>query len=141
MCSSDLRPSDSVAVANNYFTDEVAGRGITIGAGVDASTITVRANAFLDSGIAVGSDPGDAWAGYLIRNLGTGSLDATLNWWDDTTGAAGNTGSVLGTVDTDPWIASYSEDPDHVAPTDWPLGDLALGRPVGFWPQIGRAHV
>ena len=45
-------------------------------------------------------------------------------------------GSLLGTVDADPWIASYSEDPDHVAPTDWPLGDLALSRSVGFWPLV-----
>ncbi|MFZ9629173.1 MAG: right-handed parallel beta-helix repeat-containing protein [Ilumatobacteraceae bacterium] len=135
------QPSADLDIVNNWFTDEVVGRAITVGVGIDASTIVVRANAFLDSGIAVGSDINDAWAGYLVRNLGTGSLDATLNWWDDSTGLIGNTGSTLGTVDTDPWIASFDDDPEHLAPTDFPLADLALTRAVGFWPLVDTATV
>ena len=130
------RPSANLEVVNNWFADEVTGRAITVMTGADADTIDIHANAFLDSGIAVGSDTGDAWAGYLIRNFGDGGLDATLNWWDDSTGASGNTGGIYGTVDTDPWIASYTDDPDHVAPTEFPLADLALGRAVGFWPLV-----
>jgi hypothetical protein len=130
------QPSANLDVVHNWFTDEVVGRAITVAVGADADTIDIHANAFLDSGIAVDSDPLDAWAGYIIRNLGDGSLDATLNWWDDSTGPSGNTGGVLGTVDTDPWIASYTDDPDHVAPTEFPLADLALGRAVGFWPLV-----
>lgn len=133
------QPSADLTVANNWFTDEVAGRGLTVGAGSDAATIRVRANAFLDSGIAVDSDPLDAWAGYLVRNLSTGTLDATLNWWDDTTGPSGNTGSTYGTIDDDPWIASYTDDPDMVPPTTWPLSGLSLTRPVGFWPLVDTA--
>lgn len=129
-------PSADLVVRNNLFTDEVSGRAITIAAGADASTIRIWANGFLDAGIDTGDTSPVPYTGYLVRNLGDGTADMTLNWWDHATGAASHSGSIYGSVDTDPWIASFTEDPDVLPPTEWPLADLALTRPVGFWPLV-----
>lgn len=132
-------PSADLEIRNNLFTDEVSGRAITVGAGADAATIRIWANAFLDTGIDTGDTSPVPYTGYVVRNLASGSLDMTLNWWDHATGAAAHAGSIYGTVDTDPWIASYTDDPDQVAPTEWPLDGLSLTGPVGFWPLVDTA--
>ncbi|NJP99583.1 hypothetical protein [Streptomyces zingiberis] len=130
------RPSRNLVVEHNDFTDEVFGRGLRVRSGAIASTITVRANAFRDSGIPPSGDPDNDPTGYILLNQGTGTLNAAYNWWGSASGPAGNTGGISGSVITAPWIASFVNDPAKGAPTTWPLTTLGLTGPVGFWPLV-----
>ena len=129
-------PTTNLEIRNNTFTNEVSGRAITIGTGANAATTRIWANAFLDAGIDTGDTSPEMYTGYVVRNTGVGTADMTLNWWDHATGATDHSGTIFGSVDTDPWIASFTDDPAQLPPTDWPLADLALTGPVGFWPLV-----
>ena len=132
--NSPLRPSCHTAVTNNNFTDEETGNGLQIRAGALAYTIPVHNNAFRYSGIAPAPPP-DYSTGYLIRNEGLGTLDATYNWWGSAEGPSGNTGGVTGSVTTSPWIKLYTDDPTKLTPpTCWPLSTVMAVQP-GFWPD------
>lgn len=54
-----------------------------------------------------------------LKNLTAGTVDATGNWWGQSTGPA--PGQTYGPVTTSPWIVSYTDDPTKA------------GQP-GFWP-------
>lgn len=101
-------------VACTDYTD--ASHGIRLRPGLDATTIHLHDNSFVDLGLG---GCGQAWA---IRQDGSGAADATNNWWGQSTGpAAGQIGD--GAVTTAPYIVGYIDDPAH-------LGQL------GFWPLI-----
>lgn len=128
------RVSQNLFISYNNFTDAVTGRGIRLREGVLASTIVITLNAFLDSGIPpeVPPDP-PVFTGYLISNNGTGTVDATNNWWDDPLGPAGNTGGVYGLVTTTPFLSSYVLTPSkQTTPGCWPLSTIMALQP-GFW--------
>jgi hypothetical protein len=127
------RPSMHVAITNNEFTDEVSGNGLRIRQGALAYTIPAHNNAFRNSGIAP-SHPPDYQTGYLIRNEGLGTLDATYNWFGSTEGPSGNAGGIAGSVGTSPWIKMYTDNPaKQTPPTCWPLSTFMTVQP-GFWP-------
>ena len=96
-------------------TYATAAHGIRLRPGLDASTIHMQENAFIDLGVGA---PGLAWA---VRQNGTGTADAENNWWNTTVGAVIATMIGQGSADYDPWIVSYVDDPAHA-------GDY------GFWP-------
>ena len=110
--------------------------GFRVRTGADPTTIQVTNNAFRNSGINPG-DPtpfGPPWDGYVLINQETGGLNATNNWW----GSAGGpiSGRIFGTVNTNPWIVSYTDDPAKNVPPatlEWPLSTLGLAREPGFW--------
>jgi uncharacterized repeat protein (TIGR01451 family) len=119
--------SGNVQIANNLikyngtacagFAD--ASHGIRLRTGLDASTIHLHSNNFVDLG--VGACPGPAWA---IRQNGTGAADATLNYWGTPVTAASIAAKIgQGTADVSPWIAAYNDNPAHA-------GEL------GFWPLV-----
>ena len=136
-------PSANVTVTNNVFADGTGGRAITVDASatnsyslpgvgpasVDASSITVHHNAF-----------GGAADANRVRNLGTGSLDADLNWWDAPSGPAvcatppSTSCATLGDVSTDRWIHAYTADSTELPPSTWPLSLLGYESALGFWP-------
>ena len=128
------RPSANLCVVNNEFMDEITGNGLRIRLGALANTIAVHNNAFRNSGIAP-STPPDYTEGYLIRNTGMGTLDATLNWWDSSCGPTGNTGGLAGSIIVSPWITAYFDASAKQAPfCCWPLSTFMTTRP-GFWPR------
>lgn len=127
------RPSKYVDVFNNEFTDEVFGRALRIRPGALSYTIPVHYNAFQNSGITPTPFP-DLSAGYIIRNEGIGTLDASLNWWGSRQGPSGNAGAVFGSVITSPWIKKYKEVCKKLRPPKcWPLSTFMVYNP-GFWP-------
>jgi hypothetical protein len=74
-----LSPSNNVTIENNYFyfnntaaPGELA-HGLRIFSGIDASTISVNNNSFIDQGQQSGT--------FAVRNQGTNTLPATCNWW------------------------------------------------------------
>jgi hypothetical protein len=113
-----------VSVRNNEFSGEVTGRAVTVGYGILSSTISLRRNAFRNSGIS----------GELVQNFATGVLHAPTNWWDNSSGPAAHTGSLLGPIDTSLWLEYSDEHPDAwQAPDYWPFS-VQEHRSPGFWP-------
>ncbi len=71
--------------------------GIRFRAGLDASTITVRDNAFIDGGAQA--------TALAVRHQGTGDADASGNWWGSNDPAGVNALANGGTlVDYTPWL-------------------------------------
>jgi parallel beta-helix repeat protein len=84
--ASGAAPITGTVITQNTFKDENIGIAVATSGGV-----TVRFNNFFDA--------------VSVANLGTGSVDATLNWWKCSGGPGANgcstaTGSVL----TTPWL-------------------------------------
>ena len=97
-------------------TYATAAHGIRLRPGLDASTIHMHKNGFIDLGVGA---PGLAWA---VRQNGTGTADAENNWWNTTVGAVIATMIGQGSADYDPWIVSYVDDPAHAGAYGfWPL--------------------
>ena len=96
-----LTPSQNVTVTHNTFysngfatPDELA-HGLRILSGIDATTITITENNFIDGGGQTGA------AGLL--NQGTGTTPATCNWWDDIGGPDTGAG-IIGAALYAPWL-------------------------------------
>jgi len=116
----DLASVEGVQITGNDFTGEDADYGISVGKqvsgamvsgnsfrgytgtgavvaeqGASAGEVSVHKNNFL------GNDP-------AVNNLGTGTLDATFNWWGNPAGPSHNGvvngDPVLGEVLFDPWL-------------------------------------
>jgi hypothetical protein len=115
-----------VTIRNNDFTSDVNGRAITVGYGILSSTISVRRNAFRNTGVS----------GELLQSLATGVLNAGANWWDNSAGPSTHTGSLLGLINTSPWLVTGDEAPTALQlPSQWPLSESELRTP-GFWPAL-----
>ena len=99
----------SVDINSNTITNNVeVDSGIHIETGVNAANVNVNQNNIEDNG------------NYGVYNGGTGTLDATSNWWGDASGPSGSvadpvtsriadgTGdAVSGNVHFDPWLTAY----------------------------------
>jgi len=103
-----LTPSENVFVTNNFFyfndvsaPDELA-HGLRILAGIDATTIDVFDNSFVDGGAQMGA--------LGLANQGTGIADASGNWWESDVPAAVRA-KANGGVDVDytPWLANGTD--------------------------------
>ena len=84
-----------ISINGNDISD--AYRGIYIGPNVDATAFAVNYNNIVGN------------TDYLAKNLGTGTLDATYNWWGATTGP--EPGLIIGDVDYEPWLAGPIPEP------------------------------
>ncbi len=108
------------------FADASIGNRLRVG--LDASTIHLHSNSFVDLGV------GTCLQAWAIRQNGAGTTaDDELNWWN-TPGPAANIevkfdylltvdSQPEGPVDFTPWISAYTDDPAHA-------GQL------GFWPLV-----
>jgi hypothetical protein len=102
-------PSTDVTFANNtvYFNgfaspNELA-HGFRILGGIDATTITVYNNSFIDGGGQTGA--------MAVVNQGTGTADASANWWGSNAAAAAKAAANGGTgVDFTPWLDVGTDD-------------------------------
>jgi hypothetical protein len=74
---------------------------VAIGSGADASTIEIRENSFVDHGV-------NEYPGRALSNSGTGTVDASGNWWG-TTDEQKILDSVSGSVDFTPYLASGTD--------------------------------
>jgi hypothetical protein len=77
-----------------------ASHGIRLRPGLDASTIHIHYNNVTNLGVGT---CGAAWA---IRQNGSGTADAELNWWGTTDPAVIATMFGQGAVDFDPWLTA-----------------------------------
>ena len=105
---SGLSPSTGVTVEyNTIFYNAIASpgdldHGLRILSGIDATTIDVNNNNFMDGGAQTGA--------FALRNQGTGNLDATCDWWSHASGPSDpmNPSGLGGAVDGDvtfwPWL-------------------------------------
>lgn len=83
---------------------------------IDATSIHLHYNSFVDLGVGT---CGEAWA---IRQQGTGDGDAEMNWWGTTDPAVIATMFGQGGVDFEPFITSYTNDPNPPYPNGfWPI--------------------
>jgi hypothetical protein len=107
-----LTPSENVTIEGNTFyfneidaSNEVSS-GVRILSGIDATTIDVHYNNFIDGGMQA-----DAFA---LLNQASGLLDATCNWWDNVSGpsgeGSGTGGAVSINVDYAPWLLTPAPD-------------------------------
>ena len=127
------RPSRNVFISYNNFTDQVIGKAIGLRAGVLSDTIKVTLNAFLNAGIPPTVPPDADYTGYILVNLGTGTLDVANNWWGSPAGPAGNAGGTFGAVTTSPYLTSYTLTPSkQTPPACWPISAFMPTQP-GFW--------
>ena len=86
--------------------------------GVDAATIAITGNNFLDGG--ANSTPGPA----ILNDSETGTVNAENNWWGSYAGAGASDGFRMGAkvggsdpVDASPWtLGRYGIDTDHDGP-------------------------
>ncbi|MBN1884066.1 MAG: T9SS type A sorting domain-containing protein [Candidatus Krumholzibacteriota bacterium] len=95
-----LTPSGNVAIEGNVFhfndfsAPDEPSNGLRILSAIDAATITLAGNAFVDGGAAVAT---------AVLNGGTGVADASGNWWGHA-----DTASVAAVVDANvdytPWL-------------------------------------
>ena len=91
---------DGSTITNNIITNNVStGSGIHIDAVVNAANVKVNYNNILGNQT------------YGVNNLGTGTLDASKNWWGDisgpkqaTTNPGGKGNSVSNNVNYEPWL-------------------------------------
>jgi hypothetical protein len=98
-----LLPSENVTVENNTFyfngfasPDELA-HGLRILSGIDATTITVFDNSFVDGGQQTGA--------MAVVNQATGTADASANWWSSNNAANVKALANAGVdVDFTPWL-------------------------------------
>ncbi len=96
-----LLPSENVTVENNefYYNDHAAPdelcHGLRILSGIDATTIYVNGNTFEDGGWQAGARG--------LVNQGTGTIDASGNWWN-TNVATEVPDKSDGDVDYTPWL-------------------------------------
>ena len=105
-----LTPSENVSIENNIFyyngfaSPEEAANGLRILDGIDASTITVYNNSFINGG-------GQSAAQAILNQATTGVADASANWLgnSDPASAAAAVGS---NVDYTPWLASGTDTGD-----------------------------
>jgi parallel beta-helix repeat protein len=124
-----LTPSDNVTIEYNIFKynetaspDELA-HGLRILSGIDASTITVRYNKFLDGGSQGGA--------YALHNQGSNAVPCEKNWWSDATGpdhasnphSSPGGGAIEGDADPVPWYATSTTTPgtENVTTTHNPI--------------------
>ncbi|MGD9403469.1 MAG: hypothetical protein PVF95_14520, partial [bacterium] len=103
-----LTPSQGVTVEHNtFFYNGIAApgdvsNGLRILSGIDATTIDVNENNFMNGATQTGA--------YALVNQGTGTCDATCNWWSDATGPndpmnpSGLGGSISGSATFWPWL-------------------------------------
>jgi hypothetical protein len=77
-----------------------ASHGIRLRTGLDASTIHLHYNNVMNLGVGT---CGQAWA---IRQNGTGTADAELNWWGTTDPVVIASMFGQGAVDFDPWLTA-----------------------------------
>lgn len=103
--------STEVEISNNYVSYNGlpypsgdfanASHGFRLRPGLDASTIHINGNTFVDLGV------GEAGAVWAVRNNGNGVLDAEFNDWGSTDPAviASRVGQSAETPDTDPYLA------------------------------------
>jgi parallel beta-helix repeat protein len=104
-------------------TDEKAGIAITADPGAGPITgIKIVGNKIFGEGIDVVFSAPGALAAHQnsffdatgVANLGSGSVDATLNWWKCSRGPGSpGCGSTEGTVQVAPWLERPDGDDDH----------------------------
>ena len=106
-----LTPSQNVEIRGNTFyyncisaPDEIS-HGLRILEGIDATTIEIHCNQFIDSKAQTG--------GLAVVNQGAGIVNAENNWWGDPSGPyyptlnpSGKGGQVGDNIDFDPWATS-----------------------------------
>ena len=125
------RPSADVDIENNSFTFASNNFLGLAEPSVDVATIAIRNNKFNAPSAAKNcATAGSETNATIVGAASTGNLVAERNYW----GAGSGPGDVFcgfNSIDTTPWMASYTDDATKAGqPGFWPI-DVVEGFPVG----------